>query len=127
MNRRASALALVSCLPSATPARGIVDVWIDPGHGGTDPGNLGFSGNPSGYEKVLTLVVSNALYNRLGQIGYCALLTRNGDTNPTKILRADMASGRASNETRRAGLGPDVHQHPHELSGHVRIRDRDTD
>lgn len=96
-------LAGVLVDPAASPA--FVDVWIDPGHGGADPGNPGFSGLPDGREKVINLEVSNVLNSRLGQIGYSSLLTRNGDNNPTRVRRADMAAGLASNDLGQQEVG----------------------
>ncbi len=96
---------LAGVLVMPAPSLGFVDVWIDPGHGGPDAGNPGYSGLAGGREKVLNLEVSNVLHTRLGQIGYSSLLTRNGDNNPTKVRRADMATGRASNDLGELEVG----------------------
>lgn len=99
MVRVTFALRLLSTLlviPAVVGAQ--IDVWIDPGHGGEDPGNLGYSGNPDAYERVLTLEVSGVLGSRLGQIGYSSLKTRNGDNYPDLIQRAEMADGSEPND-----------------------------
>lgn len=85
-------------LLAGQPGWAQVDVWIDPGHGGDKPGNLGFSMIPSRYEKVLALQQSERLETRLSQIGFTSLKTRNGDNNPSFQRRADMAAGLATND-----------------------------
>ncbi|EKD73187.1 MAG: hypothetical protein ACD_45C00417G0010 [uncultured bacterium] len=62
--------------PSAPPLRPIV-VVIDPGHGGKDPGALGFLGTK---EKNVTLAIAKQLVDLLNQQPRVrALLTRRGD------------------------------------------------
>jgi N-acetylmuramoyl-L-alanine amidase len=68
-------VVLAGALAMPASSLAFVDVWIDPGHGGGDAGNPGYSGMADGREKVLNLEVSNALHTRLGQIGYSSLLT----------------------------------------------------
>jgi N-acetylmuramoyl-L-alanine amidase len=89
-------IVTMTVIPRAAVAQ--VDVWIDPGHGGPKPGNLGYSQIPARYEKALALAQSERLESRLIQIGYRALKTRNGDNNPSFQRRADMASGLATND-----------------------------
>jgi len=97
---------LAGVLVNPTASAAFVDVWIDPGHGGTDPGNPGFSGLPDGREKVINLEVSNVLHSRLGEIGYSSLLTRNSDnTTMTKVRRADIATGLAANDLDQIEVG----------------------
>lgn len=52
-----------------------VDIVIDPGHGGKDPGATG----REIFEKDLTLQISKELKSALENIGYSVLLTREGD------------------------------------------------
>jgi N-acetylmuramoyl-L-alanine amidase len=60
--------------PEAT--RDVV-VVIDPGHGGSDPGAIGFRGTR---EKDVALAISKNLQNEINKIkGFHAVLTRNGD------------------------------------------------
>jgi len=98
------ALVLV-CMLLPAPCLAFIDVWIDPGHGGGAPGNPGYSGLPNGREKVINLAQSMVLQSRLGEIGYSSLLTRNGDNNPTRIRRADMAAGLAANDSGQVEVG----------------------
>jgi N-acetylmuramoyl-L-alanine amidase len=93
------------CLPAAAalslamlvvaPSWAQIDVWIDPGHGGTDPGNTGFGGT---LEKNVNLQVAGHLFSRLGAIGYSSDLTHRGDSYPTLPLRASIANGDAPND-----------------------------
>lgn len=89
----------------ARDARGQVDVWIDPGHGGGDPGNPGFDGVAAHREKHVCLEVSQVLSSRLSQIGYTSLLTRNGDHDVSKEDRAAMAIGLVPNDEDQAEPG----------------------
>jgi N-acetylmuramoyl-L-alanine amidase len=60
---------------SASPAKKII--FIDPGHGGIDPGTIGASGT---YEKHITLAMARQLQSELNKTGrFQALLTRNRD------------------------------------------------
>ena len=60
---------------SASPAKRIV--FIDPGHGGVDPGTIGVSGT---YEKHITLAMARQLQSELNKTGrFQALLTRKRD------------------------------------------------
>lgn len=65
-----------------------VDVMIDPGHGGKDPGAV----NPDGVlEKDLNLTAALTLKYLLGQRGIKARLTRTGDTYVPLLNRTRMA------------------------------------
>lgn len=57
-----------------------IDVWIDPGHGGGDPGNLPADNNPAHNESQITIQQSAALLNSLLNLAYNVALTRNSDT-----------------------------------------------
>ena len=62
-------------LPTRKPTRWVV--FIDPGHGGKDPGAIGKSGT---YEKDITLAAAQALARQLRNTGrVTALLTRSDD------------------------------------------------
>lgn len=52
-------------------------IVLDPGHGGKDPGAIGYSGV---YEKNITLAMGKELKNMLEKAGYSVYLTRGGDT-----------------------------------------------
>jgi len=59
----------------ASPAKRIV--FIDPGHGGVDPGTIGASGT---YEKHITLAMARQLQSQLNKTGrFQAMLTRKRD------------------------------------------------
>src|SRR5437870_1162056 len=102
MTSRYLQFALVAAVLAATPiaknAAAQIDVWIDPGHGGTDAGNRGFDGVATHREKHVTFDVSTVLSSRLGQVGYSSLLTRNSDHNVSPEDRAAMASGAIPND-----------------------------
>lgn len=103
--RTASFFILVILFCIAPSAVAQVDVWIDPGHGGDDPGNLGISGDPAKYEKNIALQVSNLLHSRLGQLGFSSFLTRTGDIFWTLEERAWIASGLRRNQDSLQAVG----------------------
>ena len=62
-------------ITSTSPAKKII--FVDPGHGGVDPGTIGASGT---YEKHITLAMARQLQSELNKTGrFQALLTRNRD------------------------------------------------
>ncbi len=83
-----SSLLLLSGALWSLRAEAQIDVWIDPGHGGTDPGNIGVGGTQ---EKVVTRQTAGQIANVLLIGGYLALLTHSGDTYPTLDQRAAIA------------------------------------
>jgi len=85
------------CCPGTAAAQDI-DVWIDPGHGGKDPGAPGFLADGVHNEKRLAFQVSSSLQTRLGQLGYFALMTRNSDIFWSLADRALIANGIAAND-----------------------------
>jgi N-acetylmuramoyl-L-alanine amidase len=69
--------------------RGMPLIYIDPGHGGADPGTIGPDG---AYEKTITLAVAKELQRELIATGrYRAKLTRNGDQYVPLRPRFEMA------------------------------------
>ena len=69
--------------------RGMPLIYIDPGHGGADPGTIGPDG---AYEKTITLAVAKELQRQLLASGrYRAKLTRNGDQYVPLRPRFEMA------------------------------------
>ena len=52
-------------------------IVLDPGHGGKDPGAIGYSGV---YEKNITLAMGKELKSMLEKAGYSVYLTRSGDS-----------------------------------------------
>ena len=70
--------------------RGLV-VVVDAGHGGQDTGNVA----PGGVtEKALTLAITQRLRAALEQRGATVFLTRDGDTFPSLLQRAQFASAK---------------------------------
>lgn len=64
-------------------------IVIDPGHGGRDPGAIGFSGN---YEKDINLEISQKLVEKLKLNGYKVISTRDSDEYVDNHLRAKLAN-----------------------------------
>lgn len=77
------------------------DTWtcIDPGHGGTDPGALGYNGAAFPDEKNLTLQTGHNFFNYLDDpydpfgCDPNVLITRNDDSDITLQSRVDIANG----------------------------------
>lgn len=66
-------------------------IVIDAGHGGKDPGTIGFNGN---YEKDINLEISKKLKEKLKPNGYKVILTRDSDKYVDNLLRAKLANKR---------------------------------
>lgn len=64
-----------SNLPSSKPAYSRVKVVIDPGHGGSDPGAIGFGR----YEKDIALSISKKINANLKTLGFQTVMTRSTD------------------------------------------------
>lgn len=64
-------------------------IVIDAGHGGVDPGTIGFTGS---YEKDINLAISRKLAEKLKEAGYKIISTRDDDTYVENIERADLAN-----------------------------------
>ncbi|HXW18305.1 MAG TPA: N-acetylmuramoyl-L-alanine amidase, partial [Candidatus Acidoferrales bacterium] len=68
-------------------------VVLDPAHGGTDTGARGSTG---AVEKDLTLEIARATRTQLLQLGLHAILTRDGDEDPSFDDRAALANAQRS-------------------------------
>ena len=68
-------------------------VFIDPGHGGVDPGVVGMAGGRQVLEKVVALSVGTRLGELLRGDGYRVVLSRTGDTSVAKLADGDSVAG----------------------------------
>lgn len=68
-------------------------VFIDPGHGGLDPGVVGESGGQTVLEKDVALAVGTRLATLLEADGYGVVLSRTRDTSVISLAAADSVSG----------------------------------
>ncbi|MGH7903748.1 MAG: N-acetylmuramoyl-L-alanine amidase family protein [Candidatus Dormibacteraceae bacterium] len=78
-------------------------VFVDPGHGGVDPGALGTtsSGAPV-REKDVTLGIGLDLLRRLREDGYRVVMSRVSDTTLARLGPADVTSGGLTNAAEHA-------------------------
>lgn len=67
-------------------------IMIDAGHGGTDPGAIGYLDGNAVYEKDLTLSIAYKVKNILESSGYTTSMTRTGDTLPSLSERPAQAN-----------------------------------
>lgn len=67
-------------------------IMIDPGHGGADPGALGYLNGKTINEKDLTLSIAYKVKSILENCGYKTAMTRTGDTLPSLTERPEMAN-----------------------------------
>lgn len=99
------ALYLVTLAMQANPARGQVDVWVDPGHCCQKPGAVGFNGPAPPNEMDLTFDVADWLQGKLFGLGYFTYKTVN---HPTSFFepseRAFIANGTIANDDADQGL-----------------------
>ena len=95
-------LAVALSLPSVSFGQPAVDVWVDPGHGGYDKGNLGY--DSVRVEKNIALQVSAHLYSQITNLGYSVYLTRLSDYFVPLEDRAAMASGELANVNGDLGI-----------------------
>src|SRR2546430_7602448 len=89
-----SGLAAGACMslsPSGSNAG--KTVFIDPGHGGMDPGVVGTVGGRQVLEKDVTLAVGTRLAELLRADGYRVVLSRTGDSSVTKLSATDSVAG----------------------------------
>jgi N-acetylmuramoyl-L-alanine amidase len=89
-----SGLESGACM-SFAPAlgQGSKTVFIDPGHGGLDPGVVGESRGQTVLEKDVALVVGMRLAALLQGDGYRVVLARTKDTSVASLAAADLVSG----------------------------------
>jgi N-acetylmuramoyl-L-alanine amidase len=76
--------------PPATPMKGINLIVLDAGHGGSDPGVVGYQG---AYESTLVLDVTKRVENKLKGLSCRVELTRKGNETVSLIKRSEMANG----------------------------------
>jgi len=68
-------------------------VFIDPGHGGLDPGVVGMAGGRQVLEKDVTLAVATRLASLLRADGYRVVLSRTADSSVAKLSTSDSVAG----------------------------------
>jgi N-acetylmuramoyl-L-alanine amidase len=68
-------------------------IFIDPGHGGLDPGVVGGSGSHQVLEKDITLAVAAQLSTLLRADGYRVVMSRTQDTTMLKLSASDSVLG----------------------------------
>jgi N-acetylmuramoyl-L-alanine amidase len=68
-------------------------VFIDPGHGGLDPGVVGSAGGRPVLEKEVALSVGTRLAALLQDDGYRVVMSRTADTSVTKLAASDSVTG----------------------------------
>lgn len=67
-----------------------VKIGIDPGHGGTDPGALGFNGAATPDEADIVLTVGKELQKKFKNLGATVVMTRTTDVYQTLSYRANL-------------------------------------
>jgi len=83
-----------SCVSYASTASGSGrTVFIDPGHGGLDPGVVGAAGGRQVQEKDLTLAVAGSLASMLRADGYRVVMSRTSDSLVALQTASDVAAG----------------------------------
>jgi N-acetylmuramoyl-L-alanine amidase len=88
----APVVASAPSLPPGSPLHASHLVVIDPGHGGTDPGNPGIAFPRGIHEKDVTLAIGKALKQELEDRGVRVLLTRTSDVLIDLRERAPLCS-----------------------------------
>jgi N-acetylmuramoyl-L-alanine amidase len=83
-------------------------VFIDPGHGGIDPGVVGKVGSHEVSEKDATLAVATDLSGLLRAEGYRVVMARTQDTAVTKLSASDSTYGSLSADAARRDLSTRV-------------------
>src|SRR2546423_1807527 len=68
-------------------------VFVDPGHGGMDPGVVTVLGGRQLLEKDLTLAIANRLLPLLRADGYRVVMSRTADTSVTRLSASDSIAG----------------------------------
>jgi N-acetylmuramoyl-L-alanine amidase len=83
-----------TCIEYRAAKAGRKTVFVDPGHGGLDPGAVGTdSSGKQVAEKTLTLAVGLDLAHRLLADGYNVVMARTQDVNVARMTAADQLSG----------------------------------
>jgi N-acetylmuramoyl-L-alanine amidase len=89
-----SGLQSGACMSFAPSGRGSNrTVFIDPGHGGFDPGVVGTAGGQQVLEKDVTLAVGTRLAALLRGDGYRVVMSRTQDSSVTKLSSDDSVTG----------------------------------
>jgi N-acetylmuramoyl-L-alanine amidase len=83
--------ACVSFGPTSSAANRTV--FLDPGHGGLDPGVVGVARGKQVLEKDVTLAVATRLATLLRADGYRVVMSRTGDSSVTSLSAADSVAG----------------------------------
>ena len=83
--------ACVSLAPTHTGSR--QTVFIDPGHGGLDPGVVGGTSAHQVLEKDVTLAVASRLSDLLRSAGFRVVMARTQDTTVIKLSSSDSVYG----------------------------------
>jgi N-acetylmuramoyl-L-alanine amidase len=83
--------ACMTFAPSAASSN--KTVFIDPGHGGLDPGVVGAAGGQQVLEKDVTLAVATRLAALLQSDGYRVVMSRTQDSSVTKLSADDSVTG----------------------------------
>ena len=78
--------------------------FIDPGHGGLDPGVVGSSGGHSVFEKDVTLAVATRLTALLRADGYRVVMSRTEDSSVTSLSASDSVDGTLTASAERRDL-----------------------
>jgi N-acetylmuramoyl-L-alanine amidase len=87
-------LSAGTCIEYRAAKPGRKTVFVDPGHGGLDPGAVGTDSNGQPVaEKTLTLAVGLDLAHRLLGDGYNVVLARTQDVNVARMTAADQLAG----------------------------------
>ncbi|HYM67009.1 MAG TPA: N-acetylmuramoyl-L-alanine amidase [Patescibacteria group bacterium] len=82
-----------ACMSYPAKGRSAATVFIDPGHGGLDPGVVGSAGGKQVSEKQATLAVAIDLENLLRADGYRVVMARTLDSTVTVLSPADSVYG----------------------------------
>jgi N-acetylmuramoyl-L-alanine amidase len=82
-----------ACVSYPSGSRSASTIFIDPGHGGLDPGVVGSSGGHPVLEKDVTLAVATKLAALLHSDGFRVVMARTEDASVTKLAPADSTMG----------------------------------
>jgi N-acetylmuramoyl-L-alanine amidase len=88
-----SGLESGACISYPGAGRSSKTVFIDPGHGGIDPGVVGSAGGRQILEKDATLAVANRLSTILRADGYRVVMARTRDSSVVKLSPEDSTTG----------------------------------